>query len=187
MTYGSIEEVEGRYSVIYADPPWNYRDNKSNLPKMGGVTYRQMTDEDLQKMDVQRICEKDCALFMWVTMPKLPEGIDLIKAWGFTYTTCAFVWVKQNPKNDGIYSGLGHWVNGNAEICLLAKKGSPKRQSKNVKQIVLSHRREHSRKPDEVRDRIVKLMGDVPRIELFARQAAEGWDSMGNEIKEKVL
>ena len=182
MIYSSLDDISRKYEIIYADPPWNYKNNKENLPKMGGVTYKQMTDESLQEMNVKRICGRNCALFMWVTMPKLREGLELIKAWGFTYTTCAFVWVKQNPKNEGVYSGLGHWTNGNAELCLFAKKGKHKRVEKNVKQIVISHRREHSRKPDEVRERIVRLLGDLPRIELFARETADGWDSMGDEI-----
>lgn len=177
-----IFNTDKKYNIIYADPPWTYKDAKGHDPKMGGVTYQQMADEELQKMDIPRIAGKDCVLFMWVTMPKLQEGLDLIKAWGFKYKTCAFCWVKQNPKNDGIYSGLGHWVNGNAELCLLATKGKPKRISKSVKQIVMAHRGRHSEKPAEVRDRIVALMGDIPRIELFARQYADGWDCWGNEV-----
>lgn len=106
----------------------------------------------------------------------------VIKAWGFKYKTCAFCWVKQNPKSGGIYSGLGHWTNGNAELCLFAKKGTPHRVSKNVKQIVLSPRGRHSEKPAEVRERIVQLMGDGTKIELFARQYADGWDCWGNEV-----
>ena len=102
---------------------------------------------------------------------------------GFTYKTCAFCWVKQNVKSNGLYSGIGHWTNSNAEICLLAtKKKFPKRQAKNVKQIILAHRAEHSKKPNETRDRIVQLVGDIPRIELFARQTVDGWDCWGNEV-----
>jgi site-specific DNA-methyltransferase (adenine-specific) len=115
-------------------------------------------------------------------MPKLREAFDVIEAWGFKYTTCAFTWVKLNPSGEGIYSGLGHWTNGNAELCLFAKKGSPKRQAKNVKQIVMSPRSRHSAKPPEVRDRIVSLIGDLPRIELFARTKCKGWDCWGNEV-----
>ena len=151
---------------------------------MGGITYTVMSVGELQEIPVNKIADKDCALFMWVTMPMLQEGLDVIKAWGFKYTTCAFTWVKQNPKNDGIYSGLGHWTNGNAELCLFAKKGKPKRVAKNVKQIVMSHRGRHSEKPQEVRERIKKLIGDIPRIELFARQEADGWDCWGNEVQE---
>lgn len=171
-----------KYNIIYADPPWTYNNPKNNDPRMGGITYPTMSLENIKSLPVDGLADKDCALFMWVTMPKLQEGLEVIKAWGFKYTTCAFTWVKLNPKNDNIYSGLGHWTNGNAELCLFAKKGKPKRVAKNVKQIVMAHREGHSEKPTEVRDRIVALMGDLPRIELFARQKVDGWDYWGDEV-----
>ncbi len=176
-----------KYKVIYADCPWPYNNPKGNNPSMGGITYPVMTMENIKGLPVRKIADKDCALFMWATMPKLPEAIDTIKAWGFTYTTCAFTWVKTNPKSGGIYSGLGHWTNGNAEPCLFAKIGKPKRIAKNVKQIVMAPVGEHSAKPPEVRDRIVKLMGNISRIELFAREKADGWDAVGNEIDGKDI
>lgn len=174
-----------KYQIIYADPPWTYADPKQNNPKMGGITYPTMSLDEIKSLPVQNISEKDCALFLWVTMPMLREGLAVIDAWGFKYITCAFTWVKLNPKGEGIYSGLGHWTNGNAELCLFAKKGHPKRQAKNVKQIVLAPRGRHSSKPDEVRDRIVSLIGDLPRLELFARQKTEGWAVWGNEVEEE--
>jgi len=176
-----------KYQILVADPPWCYRDQKNNDPRMGGITYKIMKDEDIYSLPVNEIADKDSILFMWATMPKLPEALETIKRWGFSYTTCAFCWVKQNPKNDNFYSGLGHWVNGNIELCLLAKKGHPKRIAKNIKQIVLAHRREHSRKPDEVADRIVKLMGDLPRIELFATHQTKGWTCLGFDIDNKDI
>ena len=182
MIYSKFEDIAKKYQIIYADPPWKYDNAKNNDPKMGGITYQQMALSDLKKMEVGRIADDNCTLFMWVTMPKLKEGLELIEAWGFEYRTCAFCWVKQNPKNDGIYSGLGHWTNGNAELCLFAKRGCPKRVSKNVKQIVLAHREYHSKKPDEVRDRIIALVGDLPKIELFGRCQTAGWDVFGNEV-----
>jgi site-specific DNA-methyltransferase (adenine-specific) len=120
-------------------------------------------------------------------MPMLREGLAVIEAWGFSYRTCAFTWVKQNPLGQGIYSGLGHWTNGNAEICLFSKKGTPKRQAKNVKQIILAPRSRHSQKPAEVKDRIVSLLGDLPRIELFARQKTEGWEALGFDIDGRKI
>lgn len=174
-----------KYSVIYVDPPWRYADQKNNDPKMGGITYPTLSQAELFSLPVADIAEKDCALFLWATMPLLKEALDVIEAWGFTYTTCAFTWVKQNPLGSGIYSGLGHWTNGNAELCLFAKKGRPKRQAKNVKQIVMAPRSRHSEKPAEVRDRIVQLVGDLPRIELFARTSTPGWDAWGNQLQEE--
>ena len=171
-----------KYKIIYADCPWPYDNPKGNNPSMGGKTYPTMTIEDIKNLPVVEISDRDSVLFMWATMPKLKEAFEVIEAWGFKYTTCAFNWVKLNPKNGGIYSGMGHWTNGNAELCLFAKKGHPKRIAKNIKQIVMAPRGRHSAKPDEVRDRIVHLMGDVPRIELFARHQYPGWNCMGNEI-----
>jgi N6-adenosine-specific RNA methylase IME4 len=155
---------------------------KGNDPKMGGITYPTMSLEELKAMPIADIAEKDCALFLWATMPLLKEALEVIEAWGFRYITCGFTWVKQNPLGEGIYSGLGHWTNGNAELCLFAKRGAPKRQAKNVKQIVLAPRGRHSAKPAEVRDRIVALIGDLPRVELFARETADGWESWGNQV-----
>ena len=172
-----------KYKIIYADPPWTYANPKNNDPSMGGITYPTMTLEEIKQMPIQDMSEKDSALFLWATMPKLQEALDVIEAWGFTYITCAFTWVKLNPLGEGIYSGMGHWTNGNAELCLFAKRGAPKRQAKNVKQIVMAPRGRHSAKPDEVRDRIVSLLGDLPRVELFARTSADGWDSWGNQLE----
>lgn len=171
-----------KYRIILADPPWPYDNPKSNLPRLGGKTYPTMSLEEILCLPVDEIAAEDCALFLWVTMPKLNEVFNVIEAWGFRYITCAFVWVKQNPKGKGIYSGLGHWTNGNAEICLFCKKGSPKRVDRSVKQIVLAPRGRHSAKPAEIRNRIVHLMGDLPRIELFAREHVEGWDAWGNQV-----
>lgn len=176
-----IFTTDNRYNIIYADPPWNYDNNLIGRTDMGAKPYNTMTTQSICNLPIQNICAKDSILFLWVTMPKLQEGLQVITSWGFTYKTCGFCWVKQNPSGQGIYSGLGHWVNGNAELCLLATNGHPHRVSRNVKQIVFSPRGSHSVKPPEVRDRIVALMGDNPRIELFARQAVAGWDCWGNE------
>ena len=140
-----------------------------------------MDIEDIKNLPIQDITDKDCVLFIWVTMPNLIEGIETIKSWGFQYKTCGFTWLK-TYKNGNPVCGLGYWTRSNAELCLLATKGKPKRINKGVYQAVLDVQREHSRKPDCVRDRIVELMGDLPRIELFARQKTPGWDVFGNEV-----
>jgi len=180
--------MDKKYQIIYADPPWQYKDQKGNDPAIGGITYPTMSIEKICDLGIGLDLYKDspCALFLWVTMPMLREGLQAMEAWGFNYTTCAFTWVKQNKSGMGIYSGLGHWTNGNAELCLFGKYGTPKRESKDVKQIVLSPLRGHSRKPDEVRERIVRLMGDLPRIELFARRKVNGWDCWGNEVESDI-
>jgi len=178
----------GKYQIIYADPPWQYNDKKGNDPAMGGITYPTMATKDIAELgdDFYNIKQSPCALFLWVTMPMLPDGLFVMEQWGFEYVTCAFTWIKQNKSGMGIYSGLGHWTNGNAELCLFGRYGKPQRIDKSVKQIVLSPVRSHSTKPPEVRDRIVKLLGDLPRIELFARQKVEGWSAWGNEVESDI-
>lgn len=175
-----------RYNIIYADPPWQYENDLDNMPDIGGCSYPLMSLDEIKSLPIQYIAAKDSLLFLWVTMPKLIEGLEVVKAWGFKYRTCAFTWVKLNSDNMGIYSGLGHWTNGNAELCLLGKRGNPARVQKNIKQIVLAPVLEHSHKPPEVRERIVALAGDLPRIELFARHKVEGWDVWGNEISNDI-
>jgi N6-adenosine-specific RNA methylase IME4 len=172
-----------KYNIIYADPAWHFKNwNKDQEKVLKKVPYPTMNDEDIKNLPVRDVSEKDCVLFIWVTYPKLLDGIETIKRWGFEYKTCAFSWVKQNKKSDGLYMGMGYWTRANNEICLLATKGNPKRISASVRQIILERVREHSRKPDCVRDRIVELCGDLPRIELFARQKVDDWDYWGNEL-----
>ena len=113
----------------------------------------------------------------------LPEALRLIKAWGFSFKTVAFVWLKQNRKSPTWFYGLGRWTRGNAEICLLEKRGNPKRYSASVHQFIISPIEQHSKKPDVTRDKIVELAGDLPRVELFARQKIPGWDVCGNEVE----
>ena len=170
-----------KYSIIYADPPWRYQ-----MKKGQGVAenhYSTMGIEEICGLPVQEICAKDCVLFLWVTFPQLPEAFKVIKAWGFCYKTVAFVWIKQNRSGKGYFFGLGYWTRSNAEICLLAVKGKPKRISRKVFQLIFSPLQEHSKKPAEARVRIVELMGNLPRIELFARQQSPGWDVWGNEVE----
>ena len=146
-----------------------------------------MTIDEICKMPVADITDENCILFLWATYPMLKEAIKVIEAWGFTYKSIAFQWVKQNRSGNGYFFGLGRWTRGNTEPCLLAIKGKPKRISASVGQLIFSPLRRHSQKPDEVRERIVKLVGDVPRIELFARAAAPGWDCWGNEIGSDLV
>ena len=129
---------------------------------------------------------RDSALFLWATFPQLNEAFRVIEAWGFKYKTLAFLWLKQNRKADSWFYGMGFWTRSNAEVCLLATRGHPKRQCAGIHQFVISHIEQHSKKPDEVRDKIVKLMGDQPRVELFARQQTPGWDVWGNEVESTV-
>lgn len=180
----NIYSTDKKYSVIYADPPWSFKTySDKGKGRSAESHYPTMRKEDIQALPIDRISAKDSVLFLWVTAPCLIEGIELIKSCGFTYKTVAFTWVKQNKKSDGIFTGMGYYTRANAEYCLSATRGKVlERKSHSVSLVVLSHIERHSKKPDEVRDRIVKLFGDLPRIELFAREKADGWDCWGNEV-----
>lgn len=180
-----IFNTEKRYSVIYADPPWQYKvwDKDTGNGRSAESHYHTMTKQEIEQLPVAKISEKDGVLFLWVTYPCLEQGIELIKKWGYKYKTCAFTWVKLNKKSRTDFVGMGYYTRANCEICLLATKGKPlKRLSKAVRQLVMTPIEEHSKKPSEVRERIVKLFGDTNRIELFARQQPDGWDCWGDEV-----
>lgn len=177
-----------KYGIIYADPPWHYRVySKKGAGRSAESHYPTMTIEEIQALPVSELADKDCALFMWITFPLLKESLSVLSAWGFKFKTIAFVWIKQNRKSDSLFLGMGYWTRANAEFCVLATKGKPKRMAKNVHQVIVSHIEEHSKKPDEARRRIVRLMGDLPRIELFARQKSAGWDVWGNEVESDII
>lgn len=175
-----------KFSIIYADPPWSYKD------KMKGHSFSLDHEYQTQDLDwilslpVNEIAEKDSALFLWAVSPLLPEAFKVIKAWGFKYKTLAFCWVKETSLFRKQVKNLGRWTMGGCELCLLATKGHPKRIKNNVYQIVTDIRQQHSKKPNSIRRNIVDLMGDVPRIELFAREKHEGWDVWGDEIESNI-
>lgn len=166
-----------KYKIIYADPPWLYRRPMRTVP------YTMLDTESLKQIPVRSIADTDCALFMWVTYPILDEVFEVIHAWGFDYTTSGFVWVK-TYKNGKLFFGLGHYTRANSELCLLATKGKiyKYRKSRKVEQVIISPILKHSQKPPIVRDKIIELFGDIPRIELFARERTPGWDSLGIEL-----
>jgi N6-adenosine-specific RNA methylase IME4 len=145
-----------------------------------------MNGDDICRLPVASIAAKDSILFLWATFPQLPEALRVIKAWGFQYKSVAFVWLKKNKKADSWFYGLGFWTRGNCEVCLLATRGHPKRISSKVHQLIVSPREEHSKKPDAAREKIIELMGDLPKIELFARHQSNGWDVWGDEIRSDI-
>ena len=170
--------------MIYADPPWRY--TQKGLQGAAEKHYPTMGIDEICALPVADLAAPDSVLFLWATFPQLPEALRLIKAWGFQYKSVAFVWLKKNRKSESWFYGLGFWTRGNAEVCLLGItpdfKAKEQIKSHAVHQIVEEPIQAHSVKPDEVRKRIVTLMGDVPRIELFARQRATGWDAWGDEL-----
>lgn len=171
-----------KYSIIYADPPWQYEDKALAGDRGACCKYEVQSSDWLKKLPVVEISANDCILFMWVTMPKLNECFDLIQSWGFEYKTVAFTWVKRNKKSDSWFWGMGRWTRSNAELCLLATKGKPQRINAGIHSVLDDRIMSHSEKPNSARERIIGLIGNLPRIELFARQRVEGWDAWGNEI-----
>lgn len=180
-----IFNTDKKYQIIYVDPPWSYNvaSKKGTSRGVAERYYDTMSAADIKALPVGDLCD-DGVLFMWATFPCLPQAIETIKAWGFTYKTVAFNWTKIYHKTGNPIMGCGYWTRANGEICLLTTKGNnyPRRICAGVQQAIIEPRREHSRKPDVARDRIVQLLGDLPRIELFARQHADGWDCWGNEV-----
>ena len=177
-----------KYKIIYADPPWQYRVySKKGQGRSAENHYHTMNIKDIMALPVDKIADKDCILFLWITFPCLKEGIEVMERWGFKYKTCGFNWVKRNKKKNTYFMGLGFWTRSNSEVCLIGTKGQPKRVSKSVPQICDARIMEHSKKPAEIRECIVELCGELPRVELFARDKAKGWDSLGDEIDGKDI
>jgi N6-adenosine-specific RNA methylase IME4 len=187
MTFTKLfpKEAYQKYKVIYADPPWHYNDFR-DCPSMGGGVeghYNSMKTEDICNLPIKDLADENCLLFLWVTFPCLKDGFKVMESWGFKYSSIGFNWVKLN--SDGTpFFGIGYYTKSNSELCLIGLKGKASELvvSDKVSSVILSKRREHSRKPDEARKRIIELCGDIPRIELFARERFEGWDVWGNEI-----
>ncbi len=187
----------GHYGAILADPPWRFevwsgetavkaRDSASSYTSLN-VHYQTMAQAEIEALPVQDLAAADCALFLWISWPLLPQAMALIEAWGFTYKTCAFAWMKANARQVEMFQddvipsmGMGYWTRANSEVCLLATKGKPKRLSASVRQGIISPRREHSRKPEEIHRRVESLVSG-PYCELFSRQQRVGWDTFGNQ------
>ena len=173
-----------KYQIIYADPPWSYGGN--SFPSTSDKqAYPLMKTQAICDLPVKEIVHPDALLFLWTTMTHIPDALRVIDAWGFRYVTNGFTWVKVHEKSRLPVIGMGFWTRQNAELCLVAKRGRPQRQHKCISSIIIEPRRRHSQKPDRVRDDIVRICGDVPRVELFAREkthASVGWDVWGNEV-----
>lgn len=185
-TYKSISEINKKYNIIYADPPWSYsRSVKKAIKNFSGCAeqhYKTMLLQEIKNLPIADITGDSCILFLWGTFPLINDAMEVIKAWGFTYKTVAFTWIK-TYQNGKFCLSLGNYTRGNAEICLLARHGKEKIDIKrrDISQLIISQRGKHSVKPNDAREKILQLLGDLPRIELFARTKKEGWDVWGNE------
>lgn len=181
----------GKFGAIASDPPWSFQSwsdkGKNRAPdamvRQKGLSerhYATMSMNDIMELPVADLAAPDCVLFLWAVDCMLPAAFAVGEAWGFTFKTVAFTWAK-TKKDGGFHTGLGYWTRGNPEQCLLFTRGKPKRKSASVRQLITAPRREHSRKPDEFRDRIEQLVGG-PYLELFARSSRGGWESWGLEV-----
>lgn len=177
-----------RASVVYADPPWKFKTrSQKGMGRSADRHYSTMTISEIAAMRpaIDAIAAKDSVLLMWATMPHLAQALALIELWGFTFKTVAFCWIKIGGDGRPI-TGMGFWTRANAEICLLATRGQPKRVSNDVAQIITAKRRGHSVKPSTTYGRIERLVAG-PYLELFARKTAKGWVAWGNEIERSTF
>lgn len=174
-----IYNTDKKYQIIYADPPWQYKENWGN--GSNEHTYPTMKFNEICQIPIQDITDKQAHLYLWVTNPFIKEGLELCKAWGFEYKTL-ITWVK-TYKDGTPEMGMGYYFRSCTEHIIFGTKGKMKCQNKTTKNMFAEvNPRLHSQKPASVRDMIVNTSGDIPRIELFARQKVEGWDCWGNEI-----
>ncbi len=196
QAFRSIDEIIQlgiKYPIIYPDVPWEYQDKALAGNRGAGCKYDVMPLSEIKQLPVDKIASADCILFFWGTWPHYKDAIDVIESWNFTYKTCAFVWIKRYS-NGKLSKMMGGWTRSNTEFCLLATRGHPHRISKSVQQVletiddktwtpeaINTDVTEHSEKPDVFRQRIVQLCGDLPRLEMFARIKAHGWDAMGDD------
>jgi N6-adenosine-specific RNA methylase IME4 len=182
------------YRVIYADPPWTFATySRKGKGRSAEAYYDCMSLDDIKALPVVDWAAADCVLLLWTTDPLLPTAFDVIRAWGFTYKTVGFYWAKLNKQavppgftEASFFTGLGFWTRANPELCLLATRGRPKRRRADVRKLIVSPRREHSRKPDEAYHRIEQLC-EGPYLEIFARSARPGWDRWGAEADQSRI
>lgn len=185
-----------KYSIIYADPPWKFNNKNTGGSMISGSEnkYPCMTVDQICKLPINEITDENCILFMWWVASQPVEALKVVESWGFTLKTMTgFNWVK-TTKNDLLDFGMGFWTRAGSELCLIAVKGKPKRKSCGVRSVelfpieetIFARNEKHSKKPEIFKNRIVELMGDIDRIELFARENSVGWDVYGNEVNNSI-
>lgn len=191
-----LPKIKGGFKLIYSDPAWENETWSDKGLEGRPQHYKRMTLEEIKAMPVADVAAKDCWLFMWTTTPHLEQAFEVLKAWGFKYSGTGFVWIKMNKKArmvvtktkrwfaiEDIFMGMGYTTRKNAEICLVARCGSPKRLNADVREVIISALREHSRKPDECYDRLERF-ADGPFLELFSRCNRDGWTAWGDELNK---
>lgn len=178
------------YDVILADPPWSYYTWDENTGPNGRTAakhYNVMSVEEICALPVGDLANDNCALFLWAVWPDIFRAQEVIDAWGFRYTTIAWVWAKLTKSGMGFHWGLGNYTRANTEPCLLCLKGSMPPAVRDVQALIVSPVREHSRKPEEQYGKIDRLYPGTKRLELFARDRYDGWDVWGNEVESDIV
>ncbi len=176
-----------KYEIIYADPPWEtgYLKEKKTGTKGYDLPYNTMTVEEIMALPIRWIAADKAILFMWVIDRFIPVVEDIMQAWGFKYKTLGYVWHKKAKHTKGENAIMSRYGHKSVELCFIGVKGGCIVENPTVKQFLSVPKREHSRKPDEIRKRIIQLCGDRPRIELFSRQKLEGWDAWGDQVPKE--
>lgn len=173
---------EGKYGAIYADPPWRFETwSPEGMGRAAENHYPTMAQDEIEALPVGDLAADDCVLFLWAVAPQLPQALAVISAWGFEFKTIGFNWLKTTKDGEKFAMGTGYWTRANAEICLLATRGSPQRLNNDVEQAIVTPRGLHSEKPEEIAERIERLVPG-PYIELFARTPRDGWHVWGNQL-----
>lgn len=181
----------GPFGAILADPAWGFRtySGKDSVPTLAADPYPTMTLDEMKALPVADVAAADCLMVMWVISSHIPQAIELAEAWTFTYRSLGPVWFKDRyPDQIEMFGdgpicdiGMGYWFRQQTEIALVFGRGSPSRLNADVRQVFSTPRRQHSRKPDGVHERIERLVAG-PYLELFARQTRSGWAAWGNEV-----
>lgn len=183
-----------KYQIIYADPPWHFGD-RVRSKGMGGYFYsledkhyKTMKTEEICNLPIKELASEQSILFLWTTDAHIPDALKVIDGWGFKYKTVAFHWLKKEKSGKNVCF-MSKWTMKSSEICLLATRGTAHKllKARNIRQLVEAERSTHSRKPQEIRDRIVQMFGnELSKVELFARQKTDGWDVWGNEVESNI-
>lgn len=186
-----MELPPGSFGAILLDPPWGFRTyaGANEVATLGDNPYPTMTLDEMKALRVSDVAAPDCLMVMWVISSHIPQAIELAEHWGFTYRSLGPVWIKdRSPDQTEMFDdppicdlGMGYWFRQQSEIALVFGRGSPQRLSAGVRQVVAAPRREHSRKPSIVHERVEALVAG-PYLEMFGREQRPGWTVCGNEV-----
>ena len=183
----SLADLRGSdFTYVMSDPPWSFKtfSEKGKEQKSAERHYSTMTLDDIKAMPVADVCAKDAMLQLWLTRPMFLQGLEVMEAWGFTYVTQG-VWVKTTKDGKGLAFGTGYVLRDAHEPFIIGRRGKPKTHSKSVRSVIMSPRREHSRKPEEAYRIAEALSGpDAKRLDMFSRQVRPGWTAFGNETEK---